>query len=58
MAAGVALVFLVGLLLAVAVPLVIYSLVDRETENTRRMDRASAERAVRRDTGNESESRD
>jgi hypothetical protein len=53
MAAGVA---LVGLLLAVAVPLVIYSLVDEEAENTRRMDRASAERTARRDAGDEAES--
>jgi hypothetical protein len=56
MVAGVALVALVGLLIAVAVPLVVYALVDEEAENTRRMDRASAERTVRRDTDDDSES--
>jgi hypothetical protein len=41
---------LVVLLLGLAVPLGLYLLVDRETENTRRMDRTAAEQAVRRDT--------
>ncbi|MFB6195166.1 MAG: hypothetical protein ABEI80_03270 [Haloplanus sp.] len=50
MATGAAFVLIVALLLAVAVPLVVYALVDEEAENTRRMDRASAEQAARRDT--------
>jgi Tfp pilus assembly protein PilX len=46
---------LVVLVLALALvgPFVLYLLVEREAENTRRMDRAAAERAVRRDAGSE-----
>ena len=42
---------LVVLVLALALvgPFVLYLLVEREAENTRRMDREAAERAVRRD---------
>jgi hypothetical protein len=57
MATGVALAALVGLSLAIAIPLVIYALVDEEAENTRRMDRTGAEQVARRDT-DESEGSD
>jgi hypothetical protein len=50
MATGAVFVLAVALVLAVAVPLVVYALVDEEAENTRRMDRASAEQVARRDT--------
>ena len=50
-AAGILVVLVLGL--ALVGPFVLYLLVEREAENTRRMDREAAERAVRRDTGSE-----
>jgi hypothetical protein len=49
MAAGAGALIVVFLVLAVAFPLALYLLVDRETENTTRMDRSAAEQAARRD---------
>ena len=50
-AAGILVVLVLGL--ALVGPFVLYLLVEREAENTRRMDREAAERAVRRDAGSE-----
>ena len=50
-AAGILLVLVLAL--ALVGPFVLYLLVEREAENTRRMNRAAAERAVRRDAGSE-----
>jgi len=58
MAVGAGVLIVAVLLLGFAVPFALYLLVDREAENTTRMDRAAAEQAVRRDTnGGRSESR-
>jgi hypothetical protein len=48
--AGAGVLLVVFLVLAIAFPLALSVLVDREAENTTRMDRSVAERAVRRDT--------
>lgn len=55
--AGAGVLLVVFLVLAVAFPLALYALVDREAENTTRMDRSAAERAVRRDTDAEGSDR-
>ena len=49
MAAGAGVLVVLVLGLALVGPFVLYLLVEREAENTRRMDREAAERAVRRD---------
>ena len=53
MAAGAGVLVVLVLGLALVGPFVLYLLVEREAENTRRMDREAAERAVRRDAGSE-----
>jgi|GEM_PF-2601045 len=54
MTAGAGVLLVVVLLLGLVVPFALYLLVDRETENTTRMDRAAAEQAVRRDIRDDS----
>ena len=49
-----ALLFVLVLLLAVGAPLVLYVLIESETEDLPTMDREAAERAARRDTPDES----
>jgi len=54
MTIGAGILLTVVLMLGLAVPFALYLLVDRETENTTRMDRSAAERAARRDVREDS----
>ncbi|WP_226012460.1 hypothetical protein [Halomicrobium salinisoli] len=49
--------FVLFVVAALAVPLLLWSEIEAETDRTERMDRASAERTARRDAGGDATSR-